>query len=207
MSQYYSKFQIQHAGILDAPYNYRGNAMSEEATTKPSLRHRAVVEFKEMLALTAYLYVCLGSLMLLKSAILQEVGISFDVWGIAIVKALVLAKFMLLGRAANIGTRYKHQPLIWPTLHMAFMFLLLLLVLTTLEEVLVGLIHGRTLAASLAHVVGPTFFVGFATCFVMFLVLVPYCAFRVLGDVLGDDYLLRMYFVERLDKRKDGGTN
>ena len=77
--------------------------MSDEATTKPSLRHKAVEELKEMLALTAYLYVCLGSIMLLKSAILQEVGISFDVWGIAIVKALVLAKFMLLGRAAKLG--------------------------------------------------------------------------------------------------------
>ena len=115
--------------------------MSDEATTKPSLRHKAVEELKEMLALTAYLYVCLGSIMLLKSAILQEVGISFDVWGIAIVKALVLAKFMLLGRAAKLGERYRHRPLIWPTLHMAVMFLLLLLVLTTLEEVLVGLIH------------------------------------------------------------------
>ena len=102
--------------------------MSDEATTKPSLRHKAVEELKEMLALTAYLYVCLGSIMLLKSAILQEVGISFDVWGIAIVKALVLAKFMLLGRAAKLGERYRHRPLIWPTLHMAVMFLLLLLV-------------------------------------------------------------------------------
>jgi hypothetical protein len=183
------------------------NVMSEEATTKPSLRHRAVVEAKEMLALTAYLYVCLGSLMLLKSAILQEAGISFDVWGIAIVKALVLAKFMLLGSAANIGTRYKHQPLIWPTLHMAFMFLILLLVLTTLEEVLVGLIHGRPLAESLTHVVGPTAFVGFATSFVMFLILIPYCAFKTLGGVLGDEYLIRMFFVERLDKLEHGGTN
>ena len=167
---------------------------------KPSLRHRAAEEFKEMLALTAYLYVCLGALMLLKSAILQEVGIDFDLWGIAIVKALVLAKFMLLGRAANLGTRYKHRPLIWPTLHMAFMFLLLLLVLSTVEEVVVGLIHHRTLADSLAHVVGPTFFIGFATSFIMFLVLVPYCAFRVLGGVLGDRYLIRMFFIERIDK-------
>lgn len=173
--------------------------MSDRATTKPSLRHKAVEELKEMLALTAYLYVCLGSIMLLKSAILQEVGISFDVWGIAIVKALVLAKFMLLGRAAKLGERYRHRPLIWPTLHMAVMFLLLLLVLTTLEEVLVGLIHHRTLADSLAHVVGPTFFIGFATCFVMFLVLVPYCAFKTLGAVIGDDYLIRVFFVERID--------
>ena len=169
-------------------------------TTKPSLGQKALVEFKEMLALTAYLYVCLGALMLLKSAILQEVGVSFDVWGLAIIKALVLAKFMLIGRAAKIGERYRHHPLIWPTLHMALMFLILLLILTTLEEVVVGLIHGRALADSLTHVVGPTFFVGFATSFVMFLVLVPYCAFRVLGDVIGDEYLIRMFFIERIDK-------
>ena len=175
--------------------------MSHQATTKPSLRHRAIEEFKEMLALTAYLYVCLGSVILLKSAILRDAGISFDVWGIAIVKALVLAKFMLLGRAAKLGERYRHKPLIWPTLHMAFMFLILLLVLTTLEELLVGAIHGRPLSESLTHIVGPSLYVGVATCLVMFLILVPYCAFKVLGGVLGDSYLIRMFFVERLDKR------
>ena len=158
---------------------------------------KGVEELKEMLALTAYLYVCLGSVMLLKSAILQEVGVSFDLWGLAIVKALVLAKFMLLGRAAKLGETYRHRPLIWPTLHMALMFLILLLVLTTIEEVIVGLIHGRTLAESLTHVVGPTFFIGIATCLVMFLILVPYCAFRTLGAVLGDSYLIRLFFVSR----------
>jgi hypothetical protein len=181
--------------------------MSHQATTKPSLRHRAIEEFKEMLALTAYLYVCLGSVILLKSAILRDAGIDFTIWGIAIVKALLLAKFMLLGRAANIGKRYKDMPLIWPTLHMALMFLLLLLVLTTIEELLVGAIHGRTMSESLTHVVGPSLYVGLATCFVMFLILVPYCAFKSLGKVLGDQYLVRLFFVERLDKRLDGGND
>lgn len=172
-------------------------------TTKPSLRHRALEEVKEMLALTAYLYVCLGALMLLKSAILSEVGVDFTVWGIAIVKALVLAKFMLLGRAANIGklTRYKNKPLIWPTLHMALMFLILLLILSTIEELIVGAIHHRALADSLKHVVGPSVYIGFATCLIMYLVLVPYCAFRTLGEVVGDSYLIRLFFVERMDKR------
>jgi hypothetical protein len=181
--------------------------MSHESTIKPSLSHRAFEEFKELLALTAYLYVCLGSVILLKSAILRDAGIDFTIWGVAIVKALVLAKFMLLGRAANIGKRYKDQPLIWPTLHMALMFLLLLLVLTTLEELLVGFIHGRTIMESLTHVVGPTLYTGLATSFVMFLILVPYCAFKSLGEVLGDQYLVRLFFVKRLDKREGGGTD
>ena len=166
-------------------------------TVKPSLRHRAVEEVKEMLALTAYLYVCLGSVILLKSAILRDVGVSYDVWGIAIVKALVLAKFMLLGRAAKLGERYKDRPLIWPTLHMALLFLILLLVLTAVEELVVGAIHGRSLSESLTHIVGPTFYTGLATCLVMFLILIPYCAFKVLGGVLGDHYLIRLFFVSR----------
>ena len=33
----------------------------------------------------------------------------------------------------------------------------------------------------------------------MFLVLVPYCAFKTLGEVIGDDYLIRVFFVERID--------
>ena len=114
----------------------------------------------------------------MKSAILRDAGIDFTIWGIAIVKALVLAKFMLLGNAANIGKRHKDKPLIWPTLYMSLMFLILLLVLTTIEELLVGAIHGRSLGNSLAHVVGPSLYVGLATCFVMFLILVPYCAFQ-----------------------------
>ena len=171
------------------------------SVSKPSLGHRAIEEAKEMLALTAYLYVSLGSIILLKSAILRDVGIDYTVWGIAIVKALVLAKFMLLGRAAKLGERYRHRPLIWPTLHMALMFLILLLVLTTLEELLVGAINGRPLSESLTHIVGPSLYVGVATCLVMFLILVPYCAFKTLGAVLGDRYLVRMFFVERLDKQ------
>ena len=173
--------------------------MSDEATAKPSLRHKAVEEFKELLALTAYLYVCLGALTLLKSAILQEVGISFDLWGIAIVKALVLAKFMLLGRAAKLGR--------------------IPLSAADLAEPP----DGPDVPASPAGSDHPGGSSGRpdpwqATCrladprrrpdplhrFCHVLrhvpVLVPYCAFRTLGGVIGDDYLVRMFFIERIDK-------
>ena len=83
--------------------------MSDRATTKPSLRHKAVEELREMLALTAYLYVCLGSYNAAEKCDLAgSEGILPDLWGIAIVKALVLAKFMLLGRAAKLGEKYRH---------------------------------------------------------------------------------------------------
>jgi hypothetical protein len=104
---------------------------------------------------------------------------------------------MLIGHALHLGESYRHKPLIWPTLHMGLMFLILLLVLTTLEELVVGAINHRPIAESLTHIAGPTIFVVAGNLLLMFLILLPYCAFRSLGYVLGDGALLRMFFVSR----------
>jgi hypothetical protein len=161
-----------------------------------SLRQKAAGEFKEMAALALYLYICIGAVVILKSAILRDVGISFTVWGIAAVKALLLAKFMLVGSAMKLGKRFRDRPLIWPTLYHALIFLILLLILTTVEELVVGTIRHQPLAESLAHVVGPTVFEGTAVCLVLFLILVPYSAFVTLSDVLGERETLRLFFVD-----------
>jgi hypothetical protein len=161
------------------------------------LAHKAAEEFKAMLVLAAYLYIGLGALLLERTALLHAQGIDYAAWGGAAVKALVLAKFMLVGHALRLGERYRHKPLIWPTLHMGLMFLILLLVLTTLEEVAVGLIKHRPFSESLAHIAGPTIFVAAGNLLLMFLILLPYCAFRSLGAVVGEGKLARLFFVSR----------
>lgn len=168
----------------------------ERETTTASLRRKATREFKEMAALALYLYICLGAVVMLKAAILQDAGVTFTIWGIAVVKALLLAKFMLVGRAFELGKRFRDRPLIWPTIYHALMFLILLLVLTTIEELVVGGIHHRSISDSLTHVVGPTVFEGTAVCLVLFLILLPYSAFVCLSDVLGERETLWLFFVE-----------
>jgi hypothetical protein len=166
------------------------------ATSTASLPQKALREFKEMAALALYLYICLGAVLLLKAAVLQDVGVNFVIWGIAAVKALLLAKFMLLGRALQLGKRFRDRPLIWPTLYHALMFLILLLVLTTIEEIVVGSIRHRSLFESLTHVVGHSVFEGIAVCLILFLILVPYSAFVCLADVLGERETLRLFFMD-----------
>jgi hypothetical protein len=162
-----------------------------------TLAHKAAEEFKAMLALAAYLFVGLGALSLEKTALLHAEGIDYAAWGGAAVKALVLAKFMLVGHALRLGERYRHKPLIWPTLHMGLMFLVLLLVLTTIEETVVGLIKHRPFLEALTHVAGPIPFVALGNLLLMFLILLPYCAFRSLGAVIGEGKLVRLFFVSR----------
>ncbi len=164
---------------------------------KTTLRERATHELKEFVVLVVYLYITLGAVILLKTAVLHTQGIEVAPWGIAIVKALLLAKFILVGRAMKIGERATTSPLIWPTLYRAAAFLMLLIILTIIEEAIVGLFHHQSIAASLGELAGPRLEETLASILIVLLVLIPYFAFRVLGEELGEDRLIRMFFVER----------
>ena len=170
--------------------------MATETTTKATPGQRAVHELKEFAILTAYLYITLGAVILMKAAVLRDAGISFTPLGIAAVKALVLAKFMLIGKAM-IGERFNDRPLIWPTLHKAFAFLVLLVVLVIIEEVVVGLFHHQSVAASLGELTGAKLYETIAGILIMLLVLIPYIAWGVLSEALGEGRLARMFFVDR----------
>jgi hypothetical protein len=167
--------------------------MTTEIKAKAPLRQRAVHEFREFLFLSAYLYVTLGAVILVRTGALHAEGIDITPWGSGIVKAMLLAKFMLVGRAMGIGEGATDGPLIWPTLHKTFAFLALLVVLTLVEEAVVGLIHGRPVAASLGELAGPRLLETMAGILIVLLVLFPYFAFRVLDAALGEGRLARMF--------------
>ncbi len=61
-------------------------------------------ELKEFAVITVYLYITLGAVIMMKAAVLHTEGIAFAPWGIAIVKAAVLAKFMLIGNAMRLAS-------------------------------------------------------------------------------------------------------
>jgi hypothetical protein len=172
--------------------------VATKTNAKATLHERAVHELKEFTILAIYLYIAIGAVVLMKTAVLHTQGIDIAPWGIAAVKAAVLAKFMLLGFAMKIGGRNTTRPLIWPTLHMAFGFLVLLMIMTIIEEAVVGWFHGHSIASSLGELVGPRLEETIAGVVIMLLVLIPFFAFRVLSEALGEGRLERMFFVERV---------
>jgi hypothetical protein len=171
--------------------------VTTETTAKATPRQRAVHELKELAIVAVYLYITLGAVIVMKTAVLHDQGISFVPWGIAAVKSLLLAKFILLGRAMKLGERYTTRPLIWPTLHKAFAFLVLLVVLVIIEEVVVGLFHHESVAATLGELTGAKLYETLAGILILLLVLIPYFAFHVVDEALGEGTLARMFFVDR----------
>ena len=171
--------------------------MTSSVPVKASIRERAITELTEFAIIAAYLYVFLAALIYLKAAILHAHDIPFTTFGFAAAKALICAKFVLIGRALHLGERFKALPLIWPTLYKSFVFLVLLLVLNAIEEVVVGFVHHRKVMDSLAEFGGGTLDQLAASCVIVLLVLIPFFAFRSLGEVVGERNLVRVFFLQR----------
>lgn len=156
------------------------------------LKERAREELRSYALVTAYLYVCFGALLLYKSALLQEAGTQFLPHGVAIVKALILGKFILLGEAAGVGTRVGGRTLLRSIATKSVLFFLLLVALTVLEELVVGKVHGRSFAQSLAELRQHSVPETLATCLLLLLVLVPLIAVKEFSRALGPGVLSRM---------------
>ena len=171
--------------------------MESGVQPRATARERITDEFREFVIIAGYLYVCFTALAYLKAAILQAHGVVFAPFGFAAIKALICAKFILVGRALHIGERFKTLPLIWPTLYKSLAFLALLIILNVIEEIVVGLIHHRTVLDSIGEIGGGTLDQLIATSFVALLILIPFFAFRALGEIVGERNLVRLFFTQR----------
>lgn len=168
--------------------------MKTDTSSKPTIGQRAIRELKELVITTVYLFICFAALAYLKAAILKAYGIPFAPFGLAIVKALICAKFVSVGHILHVGERFKYLPLIWPTLYRSLSFLVLLLILNALEEIIVGLLHHRAILDSLGELGGGTLDQLLATSIVGWLILIPFFAFRELGELVGEENLTRVFF-------------
>jgi len=166
----------------------------EKTRSTATVAQRAKRELKEYALLSAYLYVCFGALVLYKMAILGSQGVHFSAFGVPIIKALVLGKFILLGHAIKLGERYGRLRLVSVIAYKALVYLLLLIILSIIEEAIVGLSNGRTIAATLAEIGGDKLPEMLATSAVMLLILVPYLASREFAVALGQGRLWDLLF-------------
>ncbi|RZL94016.1 MAG: hypothetical protein EOP82_05995 [Variovorax sp.] len=176
--------------------------MGTDIQAKAPLRQRAINELKELVVLTVYLFIVLGTVYVIKASVLHTHGIEVSYWGVAIVKALVLAKFVMLGKGLKVGEHHATGPLIRPTLRKSFAFLVLLIVLTIAEEIVKGWLHHHSIGDTLSDLFGPRLAETLAGILILLLVLLPYFAFQVLAEALGEGRLVRMFLLDRDAERR-----
>jgi hypothetical protein len=146
-------------------------------------------EMLAYLGIAAYLLVWFCALMFYKSTILKGAGVDLAPFGVAaVVKSAILAKFILLLEAVRLGERRgKSAILIVQIALRALIFTIALVIMTVIEEIIVGYFHGHGPKESLSGMITATSpSQVLATAILMFLVLVPYLAFRRIAQEVGE---------------------
>jgi hypothetical protein len=166
--------------------------------SQETLAARARKELRHYLAISAYLYVCFAALLLYRTAILRGAGFDVTPAGLALVKALILGKFMLVLQTLRIGDDARGDGILLANiLKKSLLFTFLLIVLTVIEEMIVGFFHGRTTIEVLSELAGGTIPQAFATGLLMFLILIPYFAYREIANYLGEGELAKLLTARR----------
>jgi hypothetical protein len=163
--------------------------------TRTSLKFKALHEAKDFFWIFMYLWLCFGLFVLYKSLILAEQHIDYTGYGL-VVKALVLGKVILVAEGLHLAERHKEKPLIYPTLYKSSVFFVILVLFSVLEEVVRGFFEHKPIVESLSDIGGGSLPAILARGLIMFVVLVPFCAFREIGRVLGENKLYHLFFVE-----------
>jgi hypothetical protein len=109
-------------------------------------------------------------------------------------KALVLAKVIMVGVLFHFDRSLKNKPLIFPTIHKSAMFTLWVLVFATAESAIHGFLHGKGLSGALDHLLSEGTREFFAKCLVVFIAFIPFFAFKELGRVLGKGIIWKWFF-------------
>lgn len=147
--------------------------MNAEQNRTGGKGQRLLEELRKYALISSYLFICFAVILLYHDS-MQGTGTQDPLpWGIALVKALVLGKFILIGEALSVGVRARHHPLLHRVAWKSIAMLALLVVFKILEELIVGWVHGNTPAMVFEEFLERTWLQDLAPLLLMLLILVP----------------------------------
>ena len=168
--------------------------MSNHVLTR--IKEKGLEEGRRLLWIFLYLWAVLGLFSLYKSLILNEEHLFFH-QGFAFFNAWLLAKVMLTADAFSVADNLRHKPLIYPILFRSAVFAALLMSFYFLEEFIVGMWRGKTLAESLPAIGDGTLRGTFVVGLIMFVVLTPFFALKEIFRDISGGKLFELFFLRR----------
>ena len=164
---------------------------------KQKLKERAISGVRRFAAIVFYVWVLLSALEIHRFAVLREVhetSISGYRLGFAAINAFVLGKFILLAQDLHLGERFNEKRMVSSALFKSAVFALLLICLHVLEEIIVGVIHGKSVAASVPQIGGGGLEGMVIMGIVGFVALIPFFLYTEMQRAVGKDELHSLMF-------------
>jgi hypothetical protein len=165
--------------------------MSAKDSTAPSLKQRAKDELVDLLWIFLYLAFFFCALSTYATMLLRRYEIDYLNYSLALINALIVAKVILLGEMAHLGTRLEARPLYQSVLYKSFVFTLLVFAFHLVEEFIKRLIHHGPSGAVLHSLRWDELV---SRSLVILCAFIPLFSVRELGRVMGHQKLHELFF-------------
>ena len=169
------------------------NALDKKRT---GWKQKVLHEMKQYWLTVLYMALFFGAFYNFRRLILAHHGINYEEYGISIIKALVLAKVVLVAESLRLGRGFEARPLIVPTLYKSFLFAACVALFTVAEYVIRSMFRGKGTMAGVDELMSRDYEL-LAAAFVVFLAFLPFFAIRELGRVLGEGTISKLIFQGR----------
>ncbi len=161
---------------------------------KPSLKIKLEEEMKKAFALTLYFGIWFCAIAFMAKTVLEERPIPLTIFGFALIKAGLSAKFMLIAQAAYPIKVNKDRGIVVSLFFESIFYIIVVLALNCIEAGVHGLINGKEFIASMAAFGSGDPLRVFAMSIVYWLIVWPYLIFMGVNLVLGNTATLKILF-------------
>jgi hypothetical protein len=164
----------------------------------PSWKRKLFHELTDYWLNVAYLSVFFSVFALYRRLILAHHEIYPEDYFFQIIKALVIAKVIMIGAFLRIDRGFENQPLIFPVLYKTLLFTIWVAIFDILEALIGTLIHAPTLTGIHQQLLNHFTYMKLGGALVIFLAFIPFFAFKELSRVMGKEQITRLFFKKRI---------
>jgi hypothetical protein len=168
---------------------------------KHNFKQGLIEEAKKAMSRSIYFGVWFCSLTFLAVTALHERPIPLTIFGLALAKGAISAKFMLIGQAIYPIKVSKHHGILRSLLTQSLFYLVIVLSLNYLEAGIDGAIHGKSFVDSMAAFGQADPLHILAMALVYWLIVWPYLIFTATIIIMGKENIITLLFGTRNSSR------
>lgn len=150
-------------------------------------------ELQIYLIYTIFLTLLFSAFLSYERILLGKASSYYLPYGYCFIRALIMAKIIMIGEALKLGERFPNAPLIIPVLYKTIVFCLFLLIFHISEELIVGLIRGENIEQIYLTFTGHLD-IFLAQLTIMFFTYILFFSVLGISSVLGKDVLWNIFF-------------
>lgn len=167
---------------------------AKNSPNKPGLKLKLEDEMKKALSLTLYFGIWFCAITFMATTALEERPIPLTLFGFALIKAGLSAKFMLIAQAAYPIKVDKAHGIVGPLFIESIVYIIVIIALNYIEAGVDGLIHGKEFITSMAAFGSGDPLRVLAMSIVYWLIVWPYLIFVGFNKVVGNTETLAVLF-------------